>query len=261
MASISKGENPMVSPKIKKKYGTRIAKKEDLVNVMEINENTLPENYPLFFYEQIFDRFPKTFNLAYVKNNSKKLIAYIMWRVEKGPSAFHLKYIRKAHMVSLAVLNDYRRNGIGLEIISDSMEAAKEYDIDEYVLEVRVSNSAAVRLYQEKLDYEIIKIVSNYYRDGEDSYYMCLNLDKRNRYIKGSKAMKPEDIVNYYVEKKKAYLAYNCPHCENLLLKSLNYSLPGRISPDSNLNISCAYCGKKILLYDIANGKHDVVKI
>lgn len=46
-------------------------------------------------------------------------------------------------------------------------------------LHVRVSNTAALRLYRDTLGFEVEKIESKYYADGEDAYAMHLNLEKQ----------------------------------------------------------------------------------
>lgn len=148
---------------------------EDLDGVIEVNETELPEDYPYFFYKSILDEFPESFLVA--QNTNGKIIAYIMWRVEKAPSVNSLKYINKAHLVSIAVSEPYRRRGIGSTLLSNSMAAIKKYKIYEYVLEVRVTNYIAIRMY-EKFDFKIISIKKNYYRDSENAYFLTLNAKK-----------------------------------------------------------------------------------
>jgi len=144
---------------------------EDLDGVIEVNERELPEDYPYFFYKSILDNFPECFLVA--QNTNGDIIAYIMWRIEKAPSVNSLKYINKAHLVSIAVSEPYKRKGIGTTLLSNSMAAIKRYKIQDYVLEVRVSNYIAIRMY-EKLDFKIESIKRNYYRDGENAYFMTL---------------------------------------------------------------------------------------
>jgi len=43
-------------------------------------------------------------------------------------------------------------------------------------LHVRVSNNAALRLYRDTLGFEVEKVESKYYADGEDAYAMHLKL-------------------------------------------------------------------------------------
>ncbi|MFX1275175.1 MAG: GNAT family N-acetyltransferase [Promethearchaeota archaeon] len=142
---------------------------EDLEGVIEVNEKELPEDYPYFFYKSILDNFPESFLVAI--NNNGKIIGYVMWRVERIPSMNSLKIINKGHLVSIAVLNEYRRKGIATELLARSMPKIKERTIIEYVLEVRVSNYAALDLYK-GLGYKIDSIKKKYYRDGENAYYM-----------------------------------------------------------------------------------------
>ena len=151
----------------------RICTLDDLDAVIEVNERELPEDYPFFFYKNILDDYPESFLVA--QNKHGKIVAYIMWRVEKAPSINSLKYVYKAHLVSIAVAQDYRRRGIATKLVSNSMKAIKKYKIHEYVLEVRVSNYTAIKLY-EKLDYKIESIKKNYYRDGENAYFMTLTV-------------------------------------------------------------------------------------
>ncbi|MFX1389664.1 MAG: ribosomal protein S18-alanine N-acetyltransferase [Promethearchaeota archaeon] len=159
--------------KIEDKIYVRRCTLEDLDSVIEVNERELPEDYPYFFYKSILDNFPECFLIA--QNNNGKIVGYIMWRVEKAPSINSLKYINQGHLVSIAVTEAYRRRGIGQNLLENSMEAVKKYKIKQYVLEVRVSNYTAIRLY-EKFKYKIESIKKNYYRDGENAYYMILDV-------------------------------------------------------------------------------------
>ncbi|MEM0223105.1 MAG: GNAT family N-acetyltransferase, partial [Thermofilum sp.] len=66
-----------------------------------------------------------------------------------------------------------RRRGIGTALMIEAMESMKKfYGAEEYYLEVRVSNEPAIRLYK-KLGYSVIKVIPNYYLDGEDAYLMA----------------------------------------------------------------------------------------
>ncbi len=147
---------------------------KDIEGVIDVNEKELPEDYPYFFYKSILDNFPECFLIALNKNG--KIIAYIMWRVEKTPSNDSLRYLNKGHLVSIAVYEKYRRKGIASTLLSNSMFAIKKYKILQYVLEVRVSNYTAIKLY-EKLNFKIECIKKNYYRDGENAYFMILNVE------------------------------------------------------------------------------------
>ena len=144
---------------------------EDLKGVIEVNEQELPEDYPYFFYKSILDNYPESFLVAC--NSNKEIIGYIMWRVEKTPAISSLKLKNNGHLVSIAVLKNYRRLGIASTLLSHSMKKIKKYKIDEYVLEVRVSNFEATNLYK-RFNFQTHSIKEKYYRDGENAYYMIL---------------------------------------------------------------------------------------
>ncbi len=239
-------------------YALRVCTQKDIKSVMEINEKSLPENYPLFFYEQILERYPESFVLAYLKNKPKIIIGYIMWRIEKGPSSFSLDYIKKGHLVSLAILENYRRIGIGDALMKESMRLILQHSISEYVLEVRVSNIAAIHLYMNLNDYERIRIIGHYYRDGEDAFYMAYSCKSSNGYIQGSTGMTDDEIIQYYVQKNQSYICFKCKKCNYLILKGLSYSFPGSISPNDDSTYICSSCGTILKIYDISQGKYDI---
>lgn len=231
---------------------------DDISAVMDVNETTLPENYPLFFYEQILEKYPEAFTLAYLKNRPEKIIGYIMWRVERGPSSFGLDYIKKGHLVSLAVLDSYRRHGVARALMNRSMKIVENYGVAEYVLEVRCSNTGAIRLYHDGFEFEKMKIIHQYYRDGEDAFYMAYRLDPSHHFKKFSFDMSDADIYRYYRNKERPYICYQCPNCQHLLIKALNFALPGSIDSQDNQELECAYCRNPLKLRDIAQGKYDI---
>ena len=148
---------------------------DDLDGVIKVNEEELPEDYPYFFYKSILDNYPESFLIA--QNSFGKIIGYIMWRVEKTPSLDSLRYVNTGHLVSIAVSQGYRKKGVAKSLLTNSMQAIKKYKIHEYVLEVRVSNYNAIKLY-EQYNFQISNTKKNYYRDGENAYYMTLKAKK-----------------------------------------------------------------------------------
>lgn len=149
---------------------------DDLEGVIKVNEKELPEDYPYFFYKSILDSYPDAFLLASKSDNPERIVGYIMWRVERAPSIDNLNLINKGHLVSIAVLMRYRRQGVATALLSNSMPAIRNYNISEFVLEVRVSNYPAINLYK-KFGYVIKNIKKNYYRDGENAYYMVKKIE------------------------------------------------------------------------------------
>lgn len=160
----------LVNKSSEKDYLIREFTYRDLERVLWINRTCLPENYPAFFFIDLYRRYPKSFLVA---ERNGVVIGYVMCRVEQGFSSTNRgKWIRKGHIVSIAVVPEARRRGIGTDLMIHAMRALKEdYNVDEYYLEVRVSNIAAINLY-EKLGFKRVKILRGYYLDGEDAYLM-----------------------------------------------------------------------------------------
>lgn len=80
--------------------------------------------------------------------------------------------VGEAHIVTVAVRDDYRRMGIGERLLIASIETALGYDQEVVTLEVRRSNDAAQRLY-EKYGFAHVGVRVRYYSDNhEDAVIM-----------------------------------------------------------------------------------------
>jgi len=145
----------------------------DIIPVMEINLRTLPEHYSDYFYESLLEELPEAFIVAEI---SGKIVGYIMCKIEHGLSNFKkLGFVKKGHIVSIAVVDEHRRKGFGSAIVDEAVKGVKSIQCSELYLEVRCSNNDAVKLY-EKLGFSITQKLKAYYRDGEDAYVMAIDL-------------------------------------------------------------------------------------
>lgn len=145
----------------------------DLESVIYINRTCLPENYSPSFFLEIYQNCPEGFIVAEIEN---KIVGYIMCRLEFGFSEFkRLKLVRKGHIVSIAILPEFRRKGIATKLITEVLKFLNESKINECFLEVRVTNEPAIRLYK-KLGFNIVRVIPGYYLDGTDAYVMAIDL-------------------------------------------------------------------------------------
>ncbi len=155
-------------------FTLRNFKPQDLDAVIHINLTCLPENYTPSFYMSHYENFPKAF---YVAEANGRIIGYVMSRVERGLSNHKpISVVKKGHIISIAVLPEYRRKGVGRSLMINSLKGLKSYNAEECYLEVRVSNIPAINLYR-TLNFEIIRIIKGYYLNGEDAYLMSRRLD------------------------------------------------------------------------------------
>ncbi|KAJ5160487.1 N-terminal acetyltransferase A complex catalytic subunit ard1 [Penicillium canariense] len=167
-----------------------------LPSIQTCNITNLPENYFLKYYLYHALTWPQLSFVAVVrpKNGYKsglgvggagaagdisgqypKVVGYVLAKMEEEPS----DGLQHGHITSLSVMRTHRRLGIAERLMRMSQLAMAESHRANYVsLHVRVSNTAALRLYRDTLGFEVEKVESKYYADGEDAYAMHLNLQK-----------------------------------------------------------------------------------
>jgi ribosomal-protein-alanine N-acetyltransferase len=156
-------------------YKLRRFMPSDLEEVIQINRECLPENYTTLFFMNLFRRFPKTFIVA---ETNGETVGYIMCRIETGIPSFKILGItKKGHVISIAVLPEHKKKGIGFALVQDAMQAMAGYKAKECYLEVRTSNLPAIELYK-KLRFEVTRTIRDYYADGEDAFVMARQLPR-----------------------------------------------------------------------------------
>jgi [ribosomal protein S18]-alanine N-acetyltransferase len=154
-------------------YVIRRCDESDLASVIDINMAALPEHYSDYFFESILRELPEAFIVAEIDG---KIVGYIMCKIEFGFSNFRkLGFVKKGHVVSVAVLEEHRGKGLGKALMLEGINGVMHRKSDEIYLEVRVSNTGAIKMYG-KLSFEIKSRLRSYYRDGEDAYLMALEL-------------------------------------------------------------------------------------
>jgi len=155
-------------------YAIRRCEEQDIPSVIEINLAALPEHYSDYFFESILKELPEAFIVAELDN---KIVGYIMCKIEFGFSNFRkLGFVKKGHVVSVAVLEEHRGKGLGRALMLEGINGSMHKKSDEIYLEVRVSNTGAIKMY-ELLSFETKSRLRSYYRDGEDAYLMALELN------------------------------------------------------------------------------------
>ncbi len=154
-------------------YNIRRCEDKDLPSVIDINMAALPEHYSDYFFDSILKELPEAFIVAEIDG---KIVGYIMCKIEFGFSNFRkLGFVKKGHVVSVAVLEEHRGKGLGKALMLEGINGVIQRKADEIYLEVRVSNTGAIKMY-EKLRFETKSRLKTYYRDGEDAYLMALEL-------------------------------------------------------------------------------------
>ncbi len=76
-----------------------------------------------------------------------------------------------ADITNIAVHPEYRRCGLGGEILRLLTDVSREHSMESITLEVRVSNTPAIELYK-KYGFEECGLRKRYYKDNEDALLM-----------------------------------------------------------------------------------------
>lgn len=151
----------------------RRATHADLIPVIEINLKTLPEHYSDYFYEELLRECPEAFLVA---ESGGRTVGYVICKIEHGFSNFkRLGFVKKAHLVSVAILPGSRRSGLGTALVEEAIRGVRLRSCHELYLEVRCSNVHAVTMY-EKLGFSVRSRQGSYYRDGEDAFIMSIEI-------------------------------------------------------------------------------------
>ncbi|MDA4137114.1 MAG: GNAT family N-acetyltransferase [Thaumarchaeota archaeon] len=154
-------------------YSVRRCTPEDIPSVINVNSLTLPEHYSDYFYYEILKDFPNTFLVAEMDG---KVAGYIMCRMEYGLSMTkRFGLAKKGHIISVAVLEEYRNKGIGTKLMKDGLEEVRKESGKECYLEVRITNVGAIELYK-VLGFKVTNTLHGYYKDGESAYTMAMSL-------------------------------------------------------------------------------------
>lgn len=105
------------------------------------------------YYIELYQFFPDSFYVATVNN---KVVGFVVGlvTVEKIGRIF-----------SLAVLKDYRGNGIGRALLKKIIDVLERKGVMKIRLEVREDNEVAKNLYK-SMNFKEVDIIPYYYKDG-----------------------------------------------------------------------------------------------
>ncbi len=144
--------------------GVRPMRTIDLDEIMSI-ENRL---YDFPWTKGIFYDCLNVGYSCWVYQEDEMILAYAVMSAAAG----------EAHILTLCVHPRVQRQGYGRMLLSHMLEAARSYKAETILLEVRMSNRAAINLYQ-KSGFSEVGTRANYYpavNGREDAIIMALDL-------------------------------------------------------------------------------------
>lgn len=136
----------------------------DLNDVMEIEEKAFTMPWSRWMFQRELSG----------GNNRSHFLAARSGSEMAGYIGFWLATDNEAHIVTIAVRDEFQRKGVASILMASALALAVHLDADKATLEVRVSNTPAQELYK-KFGFETIAIRQKFYSDtGEDAYVMWL---------------------------------------------------------------------------------------
>ncbi len=171
----------------------RRARLEDLKRVCELEVLCFKNPYPPQLLAMYLALYPELFLVA---EENGEVVGYVCGVVRSDGYG---------HVVSLCVHPSFRRRGIG-EALMLSIEDVfrRVFGVCRYRLEVRVSNSPAIKLYR-KLGYEVSAVLRSYYLDGEDAYLMI-----KDECVDRSKSVQGENVSGSHGEREAGSVRSRC---------------------------------------------------
>lgn len=146
------------------KISVRSAKSSDILAMNHCNRVSLPENYSADFYSGFILNWP---DLTFVAENAEgSLVAYCLGQIEEN------SYSCSGFLTSIAVMPEYRKNGVGLQLTNQLHTNLRErYQATSVSLHCRPSNLGAMKFYKSQL-YEEKVYIPSYYIDGEAAWVL-----------------------------------------------------------------------------------------
>lgn len=173
----------------------RRATMSDMYEMQNCNLRCLPENYNLRYFYFHYLSWPQ---LLYVqKDYNEKTVGYVLSKMDDEQN----EDARHGHITSLAVLRSHRKLGIASRVMKASMkEMTVAHDANYCSLHVRMSNDAALHLYQDSLHFRCAGVEKAYYVDSEDAYFMKRYFKGRNpgKYVDGERNLTVKPVPPAY---------------------------------------------------------------
>lgn len=142
---------------VKSKTEIRLATRKDRLGIKAVNEASLPIGYDEKNWEIMIAE-----KCSFVAVQSGLVIGYIVCN-------------KTGCVVTFSVLEQYRSQGIGKQLMQKCMNHMRQLNYKLLVLRVQKSNIRAQKFYQ-SMGFVQKEILNNYYGEGEDAYLLetCL---------------------------------------------------------------------------------------
>ncbi|MCD6243215.1 ribosomal protein S18-alanine N-acetyltransferase [Candidatus Bathyarchaeota archaeon] len=143
---------------IKMKLRVKSASVTDLQRLYEIEKECFSSE--AFSMEQLAFLLENPSSISLIALADNEIVGFIIGIVHEG-----LKTENVGHVFTLDVAEKYRRKGIALRLLKELEKKFKEKNVKKSILEVKLDNEAAKKLYK-KFGYKEILCLKDYYGKG-----------------------------------------------------------------------------------------------
>jgi ribosomal-protein-alanine N-acetyltransferase len=132
---------------------------QDIIGVIALAYDTLPERYNPSIFNQFYESFPEGFLIVV---DQQSLVGFLIGVKTTSDTA---------RILMLSIQNNYRKKGIGTALIREFLETMKHLQVRQIELEVRTTNRIALAFYK-KQGFYLQQTLPGFYQNGEDAYVM-----------------------------------------------------------------------------------------
>lgn len=135
--------------------------------IQSLMDADLSEPYSIFTYRYFIRQWP---GLCFLATSAGACVGAVVSKLEKNKRG-----VLRGYIAMLAVDRDRRKAGLGTRLVRATLEAMRDNECEEVVLEAEVTNAGALRLYQ-NLGFIRDKLLEKYYLNGNDAFRLKLRL-------------------------------------------------------------------------------------
>lgn len=135
----------------------------DLEIIKKISNKILKTKFTKEQYKKIYKGF-KNFMLIALKNS--KVVGFLVAKLSEKSNCFIIH--------SMGVLDNYRNQGIGTNLLREIIQRLRELEVDKIMIHVRGKNKKAINFY-ENFGFEKRKNINMFYSDGDKAVEMEFN--------------------------------------------------------------------------------------
>ncbi|KZS89548.1 acyl-CoA N-acyltransferase [Sistotremastrum niveocremeum HHB9708] len=141
----------------------------DLPSIIALVESELSEPYVIYTYRYFLHQWPHLSFLAFSSSSPHPLGVIV------SKQSRHKNKTNRGYIAMLSVDKQWRKRGIARKLVDLSVEAMRESDCDEVILETEYDNAAALSLYG-ALGFIREKRLFRFYMNGKDAFRLVLVL-------------------------------------------------------------------------------------